>query len=88
MVSSGAVGQVLVSVKDATGAVVSGATVQLTKTGYSGTATTNSCGTGHFGSLSSGTYTITISKTGYTTAVYSGVSVTAGGTTFYATSFE
>lgn len=88
MVSSGAVGQVLVSVKDATGAVVSGATVQLTKSGYSDTTTTNTCGTGHFGNLSSGTYTVTISKTGYTTAVYSGVSVTSGSTTFYATSFE
>lgn len=88
MVSSGAVGQILVSVKDATGAVVSGATVQLTKSGYSGTVTTNTCGTGHFGNLSSGTYTVTISKTGYTTAVYSGVSVTTGTTTFYATSFE
>ncbi|MBP6868610.1 MAG: carboxypeptidase regulatory-like domain-containing protein [Candidatus Pacebacteria bacterium] len=88
MVPSGVVGQVLVSVKDATGAVVSGATVQLTKSGYSSTVTTNTCGTGHFGNLSSGTYTITISKTGYTTAVYTGVSVTTGTTTFYATSFE
>jgi hypothetical protein len=88
MVSSGAVGQVLVSVKDASGAVVSGATVQLAKSGYSGTTTTGTCGTGHFGNLSSGTYTVTISKAGYTTVVYSGISVTTGETTFYATSFE
>lgn len=81
-------GHLLVSVRDGSGTVVSGATVQVTRTGFSETTTTNSCGVASFTPLTSATYTITISKTGYTTVVYSGVSVSSGSTTFYATSFE
>lgn len=83
-----ALGHLLVSVRDGSGAVVSGATVQVTRTGFSETTTTNTCGVASVTPLTSATYTVTISKAGYTTVVYSGVSVSSGSTTFYATSFE
>ena len=76
---------VLVSVRDAAGAVVSGATVTLSKTGYSSNVQTSSCGTAYFGGLSSGTYSVQIAKTGYTTTTFSNVSIS--GHTFYAASF-
>jgi hypothetical protein len=77
----------LVAVKDNTGVLVPGASVTLSKSGYTSTVTTSSCGTAYFGSLSSAnTYTVTISKTGYTTTVFTNVDVT--GQTFYAASFE
>lgn len=77
----------LISVRDASGAVVSGASVTLSRTGYTKTVTTTSCGTAYFGSLTSASnYTIEISKTGYTTTTYTGVSV--AGHLFYAASFD
>ncbi len=76
---------VLVSVRDAAGNSVSGATVTLSKTGYTNTVTSSGCGTAYFGGLSSGTYTVSIAKTGYTTTTYSNVSIS--GHTFYAASF-
>lgn len=77
--------QVLVTVQDSAGAVVPGATVTLSRTGFSQDATTTSCGAAYFGGLSSGTYTVTITKSGYTTTAYTNVSVS--GHTFYAASF-
>ncbi len=77
----------LIAVKDNTGVLVPGASVTLSKSGYTNTVTTSLCGTAYFGSLSSSnTYTVTISKTGYTTTVFTNVDVT--GQTFYAASFE
>lgn len=77
---------ILVSVRDSTGAYVSGATVTLSRTGFSESAITSACGTAYFGSLtSSSAYTVQISKTGYTTT--SNTSVDISGHTFYATSF-
>lgn len=77
---------VLVSVRDTSGAFVSGASVTLSRTGFSETVTTSSCGTAYFGALSpSSAYTIEISKTGYTTTTNTPVDVS--GHLFYATSF-
>lgn len=78
---------VLISVTDSTDIPVSGATVTLSKTGYSSTVSSTSCGAAYFGGVSSAnTYTITISKAGYTTTTFP--NVTVSGTTFYAASFE
>jgi len=66
----------LVSVKDSTNNAIDGATVRLQKTGFDQTKTTNSeaCATPgevFWNGLTSGTYTMTISKTGYQTSITS-----------------
>lgn len=77
----------LVSVTDSSGNLVPGATVTLSRTGYSQTVTTSSCGTAYFGGISSATdYAVTVSKTGYTGNSASGVTVS--GETLYAISFQ
>lgn len=77
---------VLVSVRDTGGVSVPDVTILLTRTGYSATGTTSACGTAYFGSLlSSASYTVQISKTGYTTTTYTNVNIS--GHLFYATSF-
>lgn len=75
----------LVTVRDNAGNIVPGVTVTLAKSGYTGNVNTSSCGTAYFGSLASGTYSVTITKTGYTTTTYSNVSVSGHG--FYNASF-
>jgi len=74
----------LVSVRDSSGQIVSGATVTLSGAS-SASGSTSACGTAYFGSLPSGTYSITISKSGYTSTTDSNVSVS--GHLFYQTSF-
>ena len=77
---------ILVSVSDSAGANVTGATVTLAKTGFSQSTSSSACGNAYFGSLTSGsTYSITISKTGYTTTIYNNVSIS--GDTYFQTSF-
>lgn len=77
---------VLVSVKDNTGMPVQGATVTVSRSGFSQTTLTSACGTAYFGSLTaSSAYTVQISKTGYTTTSSTNVNIT--GHLFYATSF-
>jgi hypothetical protein len=76
----------LVTVRDASGVAVAGASVTLTSGGYSKTLSTDSCGAAYFNALSSGTYTVDASKTGYTTFNVSGVSVS--GHVFYPVSLE
>lgn len=83
--SSATTNMILVAVRDNTGANVSGATVTVSKVGYSNSVDTSSCGTAYFGGLSSGTYTVTIQKTGYTTT--SDTNVDISGHTFYDASF-
>ena len=66
----------LVSVKDSTSAPIDGATVQLEKSGFDETKTTNSgtCATPgqvFWNGLASGTYTLTVSKAGFQTSVSS-----------------
>ena len=76
----------LVSVRDNTGAYVPGASVTLSKSGYSSTVTTSACGTAYFGALSSSSsYSVQIVKTGYTTTSFSNIDVT--GHVFYGPSF-
>ncbi|MDB5265030.1 MAG: Autotransporter adhesin [Parcubacteria group bacterium] len=76
----------LISVRDNAGNVVPGASVTLARTGFTQTVTTSNCGTAYFGGVTSATnYTVTISKSGYTTSTYTNVSVS--GQTFYAASF-
>ena len=72
----------LVSVKDSQNVAIDGATVRLQKSGFDQTKTTNSgtCptpGQVFWNGLTSGTYTMTISKTGYQTSVTS-FSVSSG----------
>ncbi|HYF29433.1 MAG TPA: carboxypeptidase-like regulatory domain-containing protein, partial [Candidatus Paceibacterota bacterium] len=77
----------LVTVKDNTGAVVPGADVTLSRTGFSQTVETTSCGTAYFGNLtSSSAYTVSIAKAGYTTANFANVNV--AGHIFYVATFE
>ncbi|MDB5238331.1 MAG: hypothetical protein JWM46_601 [Candidatus Kaiserbacteria bacterium] len=49
------------------GVLLPGATVHLYKTGYSATSTADSCGQAFFSGLTSGTYSLDVSKSGYTT---------------------
>lgn len=65
----------LVSVHDNVGTPVSGASVTMSRAGYTKTVTTSVCGTAYFGSLSSASYTITATKAGYTDVTYTAVSV-------------
>lgn len=72
----------LVSVKDSAGAVIDGATVRLQRTGFDQTKTTNSdiCptpGQAFWNGLVNGTYTLTVSKTGYTTYVNNALNISA-----------
>ena len=84
MIGSSTPNMVLVNVSDTSGAV-SGASVTLTNGAYTNTFTSDSCGSAYFGGLSSGTYTITVSKTGYTT--FNGTS-SVSGHVFYPVSME
>ncbi len=66
----------LVDVRDDAGALVEGALVDLTRTGYNATSTSSTCGQSFFGSLTKAAdYTVTVSKTGYQTAVEGNVDV-------------
>ena len=70
-----------VTVFDNVGVVVSGATVELTQSGFTDTKTSSTCGAAYFGDLASASdYTVTISKTGYATTVFTNVSVSGEGT--------
>ncbi|MDB5195122.1 MAG: hypothetical protein JWO84_306 [Parcubacteria group bacterium] len=75
----------LVSVRDSSGATVAGATVTVSKAGFTQDSVTSACGAAYFGALASGAYTVTITKAGYTTTSYP--NVTVAGDTFYPTSF-
>lgn len=71
----------LVTVRDSAGAPVSGASVTLSRTGYTSTVTTGSCGTAYFGGVTATSYSVAVSKAGYTTDTYTNVPVS--GMTFY-----
>jgi len=66
---------VLISVHDNVGAPVSNASVTVSRTGYTKTMLTSSCGTAYFGGLSNASYTITASKAGFTDVTYSAIPV-------------
>lgn len=67
-----------VTVTDATGTPIPGASVQVDNGAFSDNKTSSLCGQAAFtsGLFSSGSYTVTVSKTGYTTEVIPNVSVT------------
>ncbi len=65
----------LVSVHDNLGTPISGAQVTLSRTGFTKTVTTSACGTAYFGALSSASYTITATKSGFTDVTYTAVPV-------------
>jgi len=63
-------------VSDNAGAPVAGALVTLSRTGFSKTMTSSSCGSAYVGALTAAAdYTLTLEKSGYTTTVLTGVSV-------------
>lgn len=75
----------LVSVRDSAGVAVPGASVTLSRTGYSETVTTSACGGAYFGDIgASAAYTIQSSKAGYASTNTSGINIL--GHTFYADS--
>jgi len=76
----GTQGRIVVTVEDATGAVVPGATLTLVEhqTNDTYTANTSSSGSYTFVNLPIGTYTMTVTRSGYATKVYSEVIVQAG----------
>ncbi len=77
----------LISVRDANGNSIVGASVTISNTGgYSKTVSSSACANAYFGGLSSGTYTITLAKSGYTTTVINNVSVS--GQTFQVATFQ
>ncbi len=77
---------VLVSVRDTSGAAVPNAAITVSRSGFSSTVTTDGCGSAYFGSLTSSTYSIGASKTGYTTVNASGISIS--GHIFYPVTME
>jgi hypothetical protein len=78
--------RVLVLVADSSGVPVSGASVTLSRSGFTKTVTTSSCGSAYFGSVSSASdYQVSIAKAGYTSN--SATAVTISGQTFYEISF-
>lgn len=76
----------MVAASDNAGNPLAGVTVTLSKTGYSSSATTSSCGNAYFGSVTSGSYAVQIAKAGYTTKSFTGVSIS--GMTAFNASFD
>jgi hypothetical protein len=75
----------LVTVLDSAGAIVPGATVTLSRTGYTKSVVTGSCGTAYFGAQTAASDTLTITKTGYTGT---NTTLTPTGHLFYVMSFH
>jgi hypothetical protein len=73
-------GQITGTVQDQTGAVIPGITVRLEDqaTRHEETSVTSSDGTFVFPTLQVGTYQLTVTVTGFQTAVYTGITVDAG----------
>jgi hypothetical protein len=80
LAQEGTAGKVVITVEDASGAVVPGATLTLVEhqTNDTRTANTNGSGDYTFENLPIGVYTLTIGRSGYSTRVYSAVIVQAG----------
>ncbi len=75
-----------VVVTDSAGAVVPGATVTLSRGAFTETAESSACGSAYFGGLAAHTdYAVSIAKSGYTTASFTGVGVSGAST--YGASF-
>ncbi|HEX2792441.1 MAG TPA: carboxypeptidase-like regulatory domain-containing protein [Candidatus Paceibacterota bacterium] len=77
----------LVSVRDAGGLPVEGASVTLARGGYSASVETSACGGAYFGGIASANdYTVGIAKPGHASASFDGVA--ASGTAFFTAAFE
>lgn len=85
IVSTSTANRVLVSVRDSAGALP-GTSVTLSGGAYNKTVFADACGSAYFGGLSAGTYSLSASKSGYTTFNASGITVT--GHVFYPVSME
>ena len=84
-VTSATSNSVLISVRDSANVAIPGATVTLSRPGYSSTVQTSACGGAYFGGITAAsTYTVTVSKSGYTTDTTPNVDLS--GHTFYAVS--
>jgi hypothetical protein len=68
-------------VKNSADADVAYAKIVLTKSGYAATIPTSLCGLAYFGGLASGSYSATVSATGYATTTFSNINVTGQATT-------
>lgn len=69
------------TVRDAAGELLQGASVRLVRTGTDLTETASACGQAHFASLAEAAdYTVTVSKTGYQSATYENVDVSGDAT--------
>ncbi|MFZ2167699.1 MAG: carboxypeptidase-like regulatory domain-containing protein [Minisyncoccia bacterium] len=68
-----------VLITDSIGSAIHGAKVVLTKAGYAATVSTSVCGTSYFNGLSAGTYSATVSASGYPTTSFPAIPV-AGNT--------
>jgi hypothetical protein len=62
-------------VRDSGGTLLSGASVNVTRTGYNETETTSSCGQAFFPGLSETTYDILVSKAGYQDSMTAGFNI-------------
>jgi hypothetical protein len=75
IVGSSTTNALLVSTKDASGNVISGATVTLSRSGYTSTATSTSCGTAYFGGVAANTDYSLSATSGSLSASYSNVPI-------------
>lgn len=79
--------RLLVSVYDAAGSPVAGASVTLSRSGFTRTQETSTCGAAYFGGVPQASdFSLSVSKSGY--AALSLPSVSVAGLTFYAAVFE
>lgn len=62
-------------VENSASSTIASAKIVLTKSGYAATVSTSACGLAFFNNLASDTYTATVSATGYTTKVFSNITV-------------
>ena len=82
ILSTSTTNMALVSVRDDSGIAVPDASVTVSRSGFSQTVQTSGCGAAYFGGLTSGTYDISVTKSGYTT--FSATAIPISGKTFYA----
>lgn len=87
MVASSTPNALLVSVENTGGAPVAGASVTLSRSGFSRVVQTTACGSAHFGALTAASdYSLTVTAPGFTTFTASGIPVSGRG--FYAVPLE
>ena len=79
MLTTGTAHSLRVVAQTVGGTTIPGATITLSRPGYSSTVTSSSCGQAFFGGVASETdYTLDVSVAGYSTQSFSGVAITGG----------